>query len=177
MPLQEVNLTDVFDWGPNCEPAYISGDDGNDVLDPGESWWYECAYVVPDPIDYPKLHTMGVESNSAKTLLLIRKLMDMKVRLEIETGNTKSRLRQFDAKAAALSINEERLNGINYTLYNYTNEITGESLSKIVDSQGRILKLFILILFPVQFWPLFMIQTEKCSLMNSTFPHHGPGNI
>ena len=140
-PLHDVNLTDAFDWGPNCEPSYISGDDGNDVLDPGESWLYECPYVVQNPMDYPKLHTMGVESSSAKTQTLIRNLMEMKVRLEIEMDSTKSRIRQFDEKAATLSINKEHLNGVNYTHYNYTNEITGESLSKIVDSQGRIFKI------------------------------------
>ena len=82
-PLSEVSITDAFNWGPNCQPVYVRGDDGNGVLDPGESWWYECRYVVADPNDYPTLRIMSDGSSSTRTAEIIQKLTDMKTRLVI----------------------------------------------------------------------------------------------
>ena len=45
-PLFDVTVTD-----PNCNegaPVYVSGDDGDDVLEPGETWSYTCTHLVTD---------------------------------------------------------------------------------------------------------------------------------
>ena len=42
LPLKDVKVTDVPDWGPGCTPEYVSGDNGNNILDPSETWRYEC---------------------------------------------------------------------------------------------------------------------------------------
>jgi hypothetical protein len=83
LELTDVKVTDIQNWGPECLPMYAKGDDGDGVLDPGEMWRYECRYVVADPLDYPVLRIMSAESSFAKTKDLIRRLMDMKDRLEI----------------------------------------------------------------------------------------------
>ncbi len=51
-PLFDVTVTD-----PNCNegaPVYVSGDDGDNVLEPGETWSYTCTHLVtaddPDPL-------------------------------------------------------------------------------------------------------------------------------
>ncbi|MEP6758073.1 MAG: DUF11 domain-containing protein [Actinomycetota bacterium] len=51
-PLFDVTVTD-----PNCNegaPVYVSGDNGNDILEPGETWSYTCTHLVttedPDPL-------------------------------------------------------------------------------------------------------------------------------
>jgi uncharacterized repeat protein (TIGR01451 family) len=51
-PLSNVTVTD-----PNCNegaPVYVSGDDGDNVLEPGEVWSYTCTRLVtatdPDPL-------------------------------------------------------------------------------------------------------------------------------
>ena len=51
-PLFNVTVTD-----PNCNegaPVYVSGDDGDSVLEPGETWSYTCTHLVttedPDPL-------------------------------------------------------------------------------------------------------------------------------
>ena len=139
-PLSKVSITDAFNWGPICQPVYIRGDDGNGVLDPGESWWYECSYVVADPLDYPTLHIMSDGSSSTRTAEIIQRLTDMKARLVIQMDNTKKMLLHFDTKASTLSMNHSLVSGVNFTSYNYTNEVTGESLSKIVDPQGNLNK-------------------------------------
>jgi hypothetical protein len=40
LPLFEVNLTDAQNWGPGCQPVYVSGDGGDGILDSGELWRY-----------------------------------------------------------------------------------------------------------------------------------------
>ena len=139
-PLSKLSITDAFNWGPICQPVYIRGDDGNGVLDPGESWWYECSYVVADPLDYPTLRIMSDGSSSTRTAEIIQRLTDMKARLVIQMDNTKKMLLHFDTKASTLSMNHSLVSGVNFTSYNYTNEVTGESLSKIVDPQGNLNK-------------------------------------
>lgn len=137
LSLRDINITDVQNWGPSCQPVYVRGDEGNQMLGPGESWWYECRYVVPDPSDYPKLHIMAY-GGSYRTMTIIRKLMDLKARLEIKMDNLKSIRQQFDAKAASLITGYKLVNGVNYTFYNYTNDVTGERLNKVVDQSGSL---------------------------------------
>ena len=102
--LTDVKVTDMQDWGPECQPAYVKGDNDDDrVLDHGETWHYECRYIIPDPDDYPKLRIMSdAESGFAKRKDLIRRLMDMKDRLEIALSNLKLLQGQFDQKRRAL---------------------------------------------------------------------------
>jgi len=135
VPLTSINLTDMQDWGPDCRPVYVKGDNGDGILNPKETWWYECKYTVPDPSDYQQLYIM---SNGSSKEVIIQKLTDMKVRLEMKMESLKSRQRQFNTVSATLKIDHKLLNGTNYILYNYTNEITGESFSRWLDSEGRI---------------------------------------
>lgn len=132
VPLTDISLTDMQDWGPDCHPA--RADNGDGILNPGESWQYECKYIVPDPSDYQQLHIMS--DNSSKDAI-IQRLMDMKVLLEMKMNGLKPKRQRFNTKVATLTIHHKLLNGSNYTLYNYTNEITGESLSRWLDSDGK----------------------------------------
>jgi uncharacterized repeat protein (TIGR01451 family) len=131
----DLNLTDLQNWGPDCLPVYKRGDDGNGVLDPRESWWYEYYYRVADPSDYPILRIL--QSKSSKQLSeTIQRLMEKKVRLEIVMDNLRRSASQFDMQAATLVTSQQIRGGLNYTYYNYSNEVTGESFCKIVDSKG-----------------------------------------
>lgn len=135
-PLFEPNLTDLQDWGPNCSPVYKSGDDGNGVLDPGESWWYEGEYTIADPEDYSILHIMQSNKSPEDIQQIISKLMELKSRLEIILKNVRQSSGQFDIGAAILEKKKEIIHGVEYTYFNYTNEVTGESLSRVFDSNG-----------------------------------------
>jgi uncharacterized repeat protein (TIGR01451 family) len=137
LPLVDLNLTDMQNWGPDCLPVYKSGDDGNGVLDPGESWWYEYYYRVSDPSDYPVLHIMQSKSSS-QLLETITRMMEKKVRLEIVMENMRRFAGQFDMQAAVLVTHHEIQGGLDYTYYNYSNEVTGESFSKVVDLKGNL---------------------------------------
>jgi uncharacterized repeat protein (TIGR01451 family) len=137
LPLGDVNLTDVHDWGPSCQPAYFGGDNRNGILDPGESWIYECRYTIPDPTDYQRLHIMAAGSGR-NIATIIRKLMDMRVRMEIKMDNLLAMLQQFDEKNSTLVVSNRTVDGFNYTLYNYTNPLTEETLSKMVDQAGAV---------------------------------------
>ena len=138
--LNYLSIVDDFEWGPSCQPIYIKGDDGNKVLDPGESWWYECSYVVPDPSDYPKLQIMAAPRNPDNTPDIIRKLMVTKGRLEIMMDNLRLRHHLFDIRVASLVSDYRIINEVNYTFYNYTNEMTGEFFSKVIDPEGKLNK-------------------------------------
>ncbi len=140
LSLMDLNLTDLQSWGPNCQPVYMSGDDGNQLLDPGESWRYECDYKIMDPADYPTLHIMQSERNSAQLSRTIQRLMEIKARMEIIMHNLRLSERQFDMQASRLATTKTLQNGLNYTYYNYSNEVTGESFSKIVDPEGNLNK-------------------------------------
>lgn len=137
-PLLTVNLTDIQSWGQNCIPVYKSGDNGNGVLDPGESWWYECEYTIQEPPEAPMLHIMQSSANSAGMEETIKKLMDIKSRLEIVMDNLRRSSGQFDTTAAELEIGHETINKTNFTFYNYTNQVTGESLSRMFDLMGNL---------------------------------------
>ncbi len=137
-PLIDLNLTDLQNWGPDSQPIYKSGDDGNGLLDPGESWWYECDYRVMDPADYPILRIMQSDKGPTQLSETIQRLMEKKVRLEIVMDNLRRSASQFDLQAARQITTEQMQEGLNYTYYNYSNEVTGESFSKIVDFKGNL---------------------------------------
>ncbi len=137
-PLMNLNLTDLQSWGPNCRPVYKRGDNGNNVLDLGESWWYECQYTIQDPAEYPMLHIMQSNINPGGMDETIQKLMDIKSRLEIVMDNMRRSSSQFDTKVAELETGNATINQVNFTSYNYTNPVTGESLSRMVDSMGNL---------------------------------------
>lgn len=136
LPLYDPNLTDSQDWGPNCYPVYKSGDDGDGVLDPGESWWYEGAYTIADPADYPMLQIMQSNKSPEEIQQIISRLMELKSRLEIILKNVRQMSGQFDMSAASLEKKLEIIKGEEYTYFNYTNTVTGESLSRVSDSNG-----------------------------------------
>jgi ethanolamine utilization microcompartment shell protein EutS len=61
-PLFDVTVTD-----PNCNegaPVYVSGDDGNDVLEPGETWSYTCTHLVTDADPDPLPNTATVQGTA-----------------------------------------------------------------------------------------------------------------
>ncbi|MFA6372468.1 MAG: hypothetical protein WCW68_07570 [Methanothrix sp.] len=138
LPLLDLNLTDQQNWGPDCLPIYKSGDDGNGVLDPGESWWYEYYCQISDPSDYPQLRIMQSKKGSTQLSETIQKLMEKKVRLEIVMENLRRFAGQFDMQTAGLVTSHEIRGGLNYTYYNYSNEVTSESFSKMIDSIGNL---------------------------------------
>jgi len=138
LPLMDLNLTDLQSWGPDSQPVYKSGDDGNNLLDPGESWLYECDYKVMDPSDYPMLRIMQSYKSSTQLSKTIQRLMEERIRLEIVINNLHRSASQFDLQAATLVTTKQMQGGLNYTYYNYSNEVTGESFSKIVDSNGKL---------------------------------------
>jgi len=138
LPLIDLNLTDLQSWGPDCQPIYRSGDDGNGALDPGETWRYECDYKVMDPSDYQMLHIMQSDKGSTDLSRTMQRLMASRVRLEIVMDNLRQSASQFDVNAARLAKTEMMQKGLIYTYYNYSNEVTGESFSKILDHEGNL---------------------------------------
>lgn len=136
--LIDLNLTDLQSWGPDCQPIYKSGDDGNGALDPGETWRYECDYKVMDPSDYPILRIMQSDKGSTDLLRIMQRLMASKARLEIVMHNLRHSTSQFDVQAASLVKAELMQKGLIYTYYNYSIEVTGESFSKILDHEGNL---------------------------------------
>ncbi len=61
-PLSDVTVTD-----PNCNegaPVYVSGDDGDSVLEPGEVWNYTCTHLVLDTDLDPLPNTATVEGTA-----------------------------------------------------------------------------------------------------------------
>ena len=138
LPLTDLFLTDLQSWGPDCQPIYRSGDDGNGALDPGETWRYECDYKVMDPSDYPILHIMQSDRGTMDLSRTIQRLMASKVRLEIIMDNLRQSSSQFDMQAARLVKAELMQKGRVYAYYNYSNEVTGEFLSKVFDQEGNL---------------------------------------
>ena len=60
-PLFDVTVTD-----PNCNegaPVYVSGDDGDNVLEPEETWTYTCTHEVTDEDPDPLPNTATVEGH------------------------------------------------------------------------------------------------------------------
>jgi uncharacterized repeat protein (TIGR01451 family) len=61
-PLFDVTVTD-----PNCNegaPVYVSGDDGDNVLEPGETWSYTCTHLVTETDPDPLPNTATVEGTA-----------------------------------------------------------------------------------------------------------------
>lgn len=138
LPLRDVNLTDVHDWGPSCDPTRVSGDSGEDgILDPDESWLYECRYQMPNPTDYDQLLTiMAARPGAGVDAALIARLSRMTVRLEIKLNSTIEMRDRFNFSRAQMVEDEIILYGTNLTLYNYTETVTRETLSLAIDEAG-----------------------------------------
>lgn len=165
-PLMDINLTDLQNWGPNCLPIYQKGDDGNGILDPEESWWYECRYAIPDPSDYPQLHVMASTSRASQMTKTIQSLMEMKSKLEIMMADLRLSTTQFDTRAASQSSSRKIMGGVSYTFYNYSNTVTAMSFSKLVDPQGNLNETIYIdplsgAMFTVQYAPGGMILSEE----------------
>ncbi len=48
-PLESITVSDTVDGEAGCSPInYVSGDDGNNVLDLGESWTYTCSTQITE---------------------------------------------------------------------------------------------------------------------------------
>ncbi len=131
--LTGVKVTDVPNWGPDCAPIYVSGDDGDGVLEAGESWRYECRYTVQDPESYQVLSIMSASNESATLAEKFRRLTAIKARLEIKMEKIKEKQGRFDTARAEKSSGEISYEGENLSLLNYTNPVTEETLSQIVD--------------------------------------------
>ena len=138
LPLREVNLTDVHDWGPDCDPTFVSGDSGDDgVLDPGEAWLYDCRYQMPNPSDYDQLLTIMADGPMpGRDEALIARLSRMTVRLEIKLKSMIEMRDRFNFSRAQMAESEIFLYGTNLTLLNYTDSVTKETLSLAVDEAG-----------------------------------------
>ena len=138
LPLKDVKVTDIPDWGPGCTPEYVSGDNGNSILDPSETWRYECVYKIPDPLDYQRLTTMSNQSASSQQEMIIQKLMNSRARLEIMLNKLKQLRSGFNKSLAQKTARNFKKQGVNYTRYNYTGKLVGEVLIETLDQTGAI---------------------------------------
>lgn len=130
--LFDVNLTDVHSWGPGCEPVYISGDDGDGVLSPGETWHYEARFTLPDPRKYGVAGDVLTIMAATDTGEIVRSLLKRKQRLEAKMFIVRERQRRFDiSRAQTFSYTRDRLR-----FENHTNNITGEYLLESFDASG-----------------------------------------
>jgi uncharacterized repeat protein (TIGR01451 family) len=137
LPLREVNLTDTHDWGPSCDPILVSGDSKDDgVMDPGEVWLYECSYQIPNPSDYDQLLTIMAAPRSGADEALILSLSRMTTRLEIKLEKMVEMMGRFNFSRAQVTEGEIFLDGKNLTRYNYTDNVTRETLSLATDEAG-----------------------------------------
>ena len=138
LPLKDVLVTDVPEWGPGCTPEYVSGDNGNNILDPSETWRYECAnYKVPDPLDYQRLTIMSDQS-AAQQERIIQKLMNSRTRLEIMLNKLKQLRSGFNKTLTQKTAINITIKGVNYTRYNYTGKLVGETLIETLVLNGSI---------------------------------------
>jgi uncharacterized repeat protein (TIGR01451 family) len=140
-PLKDVKVTDVVNWGPGCVPVYVSGDDGDDVLDAGESWRYECKYTVQDPESYKTLSIMSASNDSAALAEKIRRLMAIKARLQVKIDRIREKRDRFDLARAEKASGEISYDGKNFSGINYTNAVTEETLSQIIDGNDTLRQL------------------------------------
>ena len=138
LPLNNVKVTDVPDWGPGCTPEYVSGDNGNNILDPSETWRYECIYKIPDPLDYQRLTIMSNDSAYTEQEMIIQKLMNSRFRLEIMLNKLKQLRSGFNKTLAQKTVESVEILGVNYTRYSYTDKLVGESLIETMDQSGVI---------------------------------------
>ncbi|MDI9616245.1 MAG: DUF11 domain-containing protein [Methanothrix sp.] len=134
--LFDLNLTDSHSWGPGCEPVYISGDDGDGVLNPGETWHYEARFTLPDPRKY------GMTGDAVLSIMaapdtgeIVRSLLKRKQRLEAKLSIVRERQRSFNlSRAQTFSYIRQRLR-----FENHTNSITGEYLLESFDAGGALI--------------------------------------
>ncbi|MCQ8903754.1 MAG: DUF11 domain-containing protein [Methanothrix sp.] len=131
--LFDINLTDSHSWGPGCEPVYISGDNGDGVLGPGEIWHYEARFTLPDPRKYGAAGETVLSIMAAEdTGEIVRSLLNRKPRLEAKLSIMRERQRRFDfSRAQTLSYTSMR-----HRFENHTNNITGEYLLESFDTSG-----------------------------------------
>jgi len=134
--LYEINLTDTHDWGPNCHPTRVGSGEGDEALEPGQSWQYECPYEIRDPANYTKLRIMASYGNRQQDI--IEKLLRLRTRMEINLEKMRRLQKEFDPHAGTLTIERIQIAGINYTSYYYVNQVTEESLREIMDPQGNL---------------------------------------
>lgn len=138
LPLKDVLVTDVPEWGPGCTPKYVSGDDGNNILDPSETWRYECAnYRIPDPLDYQRLSIMSAQSATQQERI-IQRLMNSRTRLGIMLNKLKQLRSGFNKTLAQKTVRKFEKHGVNYTRYNYTGKLVGETLIETLNQTGAI---------------------------------------
>lgn len=138
LPLKDVLVTDVPEWGPGCTPKYVSGDDGNNILDPSETWRYECAnYRIPDPLDYQRLSIMSAQSATQQERI-IQRLMNSRTRLGIMLNKLKQLRSGFNKTLAQKTVRKFEKHGVNYTRYNYTGKLVGETLIETLNQTGTI---------------------------------------
>jgi uncharacterized repeat protein (TIGR01451 family) len=135
LPLDKVEVADAPDWGPACTPLYVSGDNGDNVLDLSETWRYECSYKIPDPLDYELLSIMSDRSYSAKDEKMIQKLLNSRTRLEIMMSKLQQLQASFNKSLAQNTSDFTLLEGDNYTRYNYSSQIAGGALVELFDQQ------------------------------------------
>jgi len=139
LPLENIDLSDIPDWGGNCDPLYVIGDlDNDNVLDPGESWIYDCEYTISNPADYGQLTIMSNDRGSTSMMMLVQKLSRMMNRLEIKLNGLKGNRNSFDLSKARQTISEKTIEDQKIIFYNYINEFTAETLNEEWDDQGRI---------------------------------------
>ncbi|MCX8206638.1 MAG: DUF11 domain-containing protein [Methanothrix sp.] len=134
--LFDVNLTDSHSWGPGCEPVYITGDDGDGVLSPGEIWHYEARFTLPDPRKYGAAGDAVLSVMAAPdTGEIVRSLLKRKQRLETKLSIIRDRQRGFDfSRAQTISYTRQGLR-----FENHTNNITREVLLESFDASGVLL--------------------------------------
>ncbi len=138
LPLKEVKVTDIPEWGPECTPEYVRGDNnGDNILDPSETWRYECVYRIPDPLDYQRLSIMSDQS-AAQQKIIIQKLMNSRSRLEIMLNKLKQLRSGFNKTLAQKTAANIEIQGVNYTRNNYTGKLVGEFLIETLDQTGAI---------------------------------------
>lgn len=138
LPLKDVLVTDVPDWGPGCTPKYAGGDNGNNILEPSETWRYECVYKIPDPLDYQRLTIMSNQSESSQQQMIIQKLMNSRTRLEIMLKNLKQLQSGFNKTLAQRTVGNFEIQGVKYIRYNYTSKLVGEALIETLNQTGAI---------------------------------------
>ena len=138
LPLKDVKVTDIPDWGPGCTPKYAGGDNnGDNILDPSETWRYVCVYRIPDPLDYQRLSIMSDQS-AAQQEMIIKRLTNSRVRLEIMLNKLKHLRSGFNKTLAPKMAGNIKIKGVNYTRYNYTGTLVGEVLVETLDRTGII---------------------------------------
>ncbi|NPV62481.1 MAG: DUF11 domain-containing protein [Methanotrichaceae archaeon] len=136
-PLKNINLNDTQNWGTSCVPILTGEDDGNGLLDPGESWVYLCRYTIPEHEDEPRLSVMAA-NRATKMAATLNRLQEMRVRLEMKLQPMITLMKRFDQSRALKSTINVTIDNATFTCYNYTNPVTEESLNETINAQGNL---------------------------------------